>query len=210
MSTYNEKIREYIEENTVVLATNDWGYKVHACKLLDKATGKMAYAFYVQSPEGELSDREVVKRSKIIGKKAFDWLFDYDGDFCRDDITKVKSNFMQKEKDLKVMQSSSRVHFDLVYKDLCEYVEDNQIGDIISIKDNYCNIAATEFKNVIERIECDYKPLEVKKKLKELGLLRVNAGRAYDYNLTDEDGNQYKVISFMYMRSEEENAYVNG
>lgn len=199
MCMVKEMIAKTIEENTVCLHTNAWDYKIRACWLLDNTTKQIAYGFFVQLPDGSLSDRIVLKKSKLKSKNALDWLLDYDGDFKKDDIDKVAWELFDKGDKLPIMETSSKLPIDEVYRQLCEYVEGNEIEDIISIKDGYCNIEVNEFKKIVEEQDFGYKVLELKKALKEYGLLRINKGRAYDYNMTDKDKNTYKTISFKYV-----------
>lgn len=199
MCMVKEMIAKTIEENTVCLHTNAWDYKVLACKLLDNTTKQMAYGLFVQLPDGSLSDRVVLKKSKLKSKNAIDWLIDYIGDFKKDDIDKVIWELFDKGDKLPIMETSSKLPIDEVYRQLCEYVEGNEIEDIISIKDGYCNIEVNEFKKIVEEQDFGYKVLELKKALKEYGLLRINKGRAYDYNMTDKDKNTYKTISIKYV-----------
>lgn len=199
MCMVKDLIAKTIEENTVCLHTNQWDYKVRACKLLDNTTKQMAYGLFVQLPDGSLSDRVVLKKSKLKGRNAMDWLLDYIGGFDRADIDEIKWQLIKGDKELPIMETSSKLSVDEVYRELCEYVEGNEIGDIISIKDGYCNIEVNEFKKIVEEQDFGYKALELKKAFKEYGLLRINKGRAYDYNMTDKDKNTYKTISIKYV-----------
>ena len=199
MGLVKKMIIRAVEKNTTCIHINAWDYKVLACKLADSTTQQTSYGFYVQTPEGEVSDRVMVKRSKFKGKNAMDWILDYQGDFDREDVDKMKNEFMKKHQALPVMDISSKLPIDEVYRELCEYAANNQIDDIVTIKSGYCNIEVKEFQKIVEHLDFGYKVLEIKKAFKELGLLRVNKGRPYDFNITDKDGNQYKTISFKFV-----------
>ena len=195
---------ETIKETTTWVYTNANGYRVLVCKLLDEATKKTAYGFYIQTPNGELSDLIMIKRSQWVGKNSLNWLLDYEGDFTAEDIAAIRSEFQAVEKNLPVKKIGTKLSKVEVYQELCSYAEQNQLPDVITFKDGYCNMDIHLFKEAVTQMDSGYSVLEVKKMLKQIGLLRVNGGRSYDFNAVDSQGKAYKTISFLYQKDETE------
>jgi len=70
-------------------------------------------------------------------------------------------------------------------------------------QDQYANIPTKgTFDTIINDLDCGWKPLEVKKTLKRLKLLRITAGRPYDYADYDDEGEQYRAISLRLKKKE--------
>ncbi len=197
-------IAKTIERVAKCVYTNPWGYEVHACKLYDKGSKRQEIGILIQSPkDGTLSDIIRIKKSQFVNMNLFNFLLDMEGDFDKADIDAVKVQVLAQLKELPERDSSTKVPIEEVYKDLCEYVEGNEKEDIISISDGYCNIAADEFKKILNESDYGYTKLELQKLFKVLGLLRVNNGRVYDFAMTDKYGSQYRTISFKYISSRE-------
>lgn len=203
MNRLKNMIRKNIVENTDCIYQNAWEYKLHACKMVEGTTKKMRYSFWIETPEGEFSEAVTVSLAKCMNKTAFEWLYDYEGGFIRDDVLAVRLAFKRYDTYAKAHSVFDRVDIDLVYQELCEIAESKLEDEVITIRDGYYNIAVKEFKKLVAELDCDYKALEIKKKFKELGILRVNSGRAYDYTMTDKDGSPYKVISIKKIEEEE-------
>lgn len=197
-----KNLAEMITDKMVSIHENEIGYKVWACKLLDKTTKQFVYGFYVQAPEGSLSEVIKRKRSKIEANCSFDWLMDYEGDFKAEDIRKVEHCFKIHEDKLPIVDVSSKLPFEAIYEGLCQYAERRQDQEGISIENGYCNIDVHSFKEALIELDTGYSLLEVKKQLRQYGLLRTDSNRMYDRNVTNKVDGQSKVfraISFRYI-----------
>lgn len=189
-------IQKAISNSTINIYTNQWGFSVLACRLCDHGMKKQGTGIFVQSPDGSISDMSRIKKSQFLKRNTFDFLLDVDGDFDKHDIDCVRKIALHLFKEMPERDVSSKVPIELVYKDLCEYVDGNQKNDIITVSDGYCNVATEVFKRIVKENDYGYTGLEIQKLFKVLGLLRVNKGRMYDWAMTDKDGSQYRTISF--------------
>ncbi|MGE4214609.1 MAG: hypothetical protein AB7E42_07540 [Anaerotignaceae bacterium] len=174
------------------------GYKILACKISDTTSIKEKYRFYIENPEGRVSDPVEINKSRLRKNGNFDWVLDCTGDFEQEDVANVSREFLINCKDLPVLMESEKMSIDQVYRELCIYAKENIKEDVITINGGYCSIEVNEFKKILGEIDSGLKSFEIKKRLKGLELLKVNAGRAFDFNMTAKNGDKYKTITFKY------------
>lgn len=184
--------------NVTLVHENKTGYKVHAFEARDTASMRRSIGILIESPDGKVSPATYVKRSHLIkSNSCFDFLFDCDGDFDREDVDKVKDVISKNMKVIKVKDLSSRPTPEQVYLELCQYVKTNKGNGLLSVSDGYCNIVTDSFDSVLKELNLGYKRLEVLRHFKLIGILRINGSRAYDWKLSDVKGTPYRVYSFM-------------
>ena len=183
--------------NATLIYTNSWNYMVYMFEVQDSGTMRNSYGILIESPNGEVSDITYLKKSQILkSKSAFDFIFDFKGDFDKTDIDGVKAAFMQHLGKAKGVDFSTKSPIEQVYQELCQYVHDHEGERVVSMSDGYCNIDTKEFENIINKFDFGYKRLEILRMFKLIGILRTNKDRPYDWMLTDKEGTQYRVNSF--------------
>lgn len=186
-----------IKEMATLIYTNSWEYKVIMFKVQDYGTLRNSYGFVVEAPDERLSDITYLRRSQIFkSKNAFDFLFDYEGDFDKTDIDGVKAAVMREINKVREVDFSTKYPIEQVYQELRAYVHENDGNGLVSISDGYCNIDTKEFDTIIGAYDFGYKRLEILRMFKLAGVLRTNKNRPYDWMLTDREGTPYRAYSF--------------
>lgn len=184
----------FLVEGVEWIYTNAWKIAVWVAKH-NNGTSE-AVSFQLEDEKGNVTDPILKKTSQLNGKNGFNFLLDLPGGFVRSDIDSIKTKFREVESKLKSATCLDRVPFDEICETLCTQEE---VPDIITKDEEegvtYLNISMEQFKSIVDGGEWGWKPLEVKKRLQLLGLLRVNTGRAYDYAVRDKDGTTYRTIS---------------
>jgi hypothetical protein len=191
--------------NATLLFTNDWEYKVYMAGMADKAAMKQAIGIFVTDPNGNKSDLHKITRSKLFtSKSTFDFLFDFEGGFDRQDIDAIKSKVMDQLKKVQYVDLSERVSIDDAHRLLSEYVNDHYIENCVYIdEDGYCNIEYNDkLPSVIAELELGYKRLELVKMFKILDLLKISGGRVYDFKKYDR-GEPYWTLCFIPFKKDE-------
>lgn len=183
-----------------IIHTNTKGYSVYMLEAQDFGTLRQSFGFFIQSPQGKNSEIVYLKRSQIIKNKgAFDFLFDYDGGFFKSDIDTVKTEALQRmsrPERTEQIDFSSKYPIEQAYQELCRYVHDNDGDDGVCVSGGFCNVDTRNFDAIIKELDLGYSRLELLRWFKIIGLLRTNKNRPYDFMLTDENGQQYRVYRF--------------
>lgn len=190
---------EKMNKKFLNIYTKENGYIVFAALLHDKGTKKQEISILIQDPQGALSEPIPVKKSNLLGKNTFNFFKDYEGDFDDDDILKVSYEIQKYygSNTLPLISNSTKLSQKEVHIELCNYVHKHENTNNISIVNGYCNIPTKIFNSVVNELDMGYTAIEVKKMLKVvLDVLRTNSNRPYGYAMTDEEGEQYRVVSF--------------
>lgn len=183
-----------VHEHSVCIYTNDWGYSVYVLKLECGAMQKVG--FTVVDAEGKPRGTVTTTHSRLTDKNGFKFMMDFVGDFQKLDTDEIGRRFGNVWQKLKPVRADDRVSFDVVYAELSETEEKADIVTKTHTKDgDYINIAVGKFKQIVEEGDWGWKPLEVKRQLRDLGLLRVNKDRPFDYTVVDSKGTPYRTIS---------------
>lgn len=205
--------------NATLIYTNNWDFKVYMSGLTDAATKKQTIGISVVDPEGNMSNMHMIKKSKIIeSKNAFDFMFDFEGDFERSDIININeiAKKLINNHTIHYVNVSEQVTVNEAIRRLCKYVKENEIEDCVyvshekeerdgkEIQVDYYNIDINnKFPSIIEKLELGYKKLDLLKHFKVLEILKVNENRAYDYRRYDKNKNAYRVVCFKELAKEE-------
>lgn len=189
-----------------LIFTSDFEYKVYALTMRDKSSSRVSVEVYIVNPQGEMTDIVTIPKKDIYTKKtAFDFFYDMEGDFCRDDISKIATEILEvikKESSQTVTQKKATMQE--LYYAVCAFIranaeelEDNSSADIF-IKENY-GYMKTDYINqfIKENKELGYgKRVDVLKRLKIMGALVTGSNRPYDISVSvgGEKKHFYKVI----------------
>lgn len=173
-----------------LIYTNSWGYEVYASAMRDMNSTRVSLAMYVVSPQGEMSDIFTVSKKDIYTKKtSFDFFYDIEGDFGRDDISKIAVEVLEVVKDEKGrVITQDRATMSELHSAVCDYIrenaedlEDNESADIF-IRENY-GYMRTEYMDLFVKgnKQLGYsKRIDVLKRLKIMGALINGNNRPYD------------------------------
>lgn len=189
-----------------LIFTSDFEYKVYALTMRDKSSSRVSVEVYIVNPQGEMTDIVTIPKKDIYTKKtAFDFFYDMEGDFCRDDISKIAMEILEvikKESSQTVTQKKATMQE--LYYAVCAFIranaeelEDNSSADIF-IKENYGYMKTDCINQFIkENKELGYgKRVDVLKRLKIMGALVTGTNRPYDISVSvgGEKKHFYKVI----------------
>lgn len=189
-----------------LIFTSDFEYKVYALTMRDKSSSRVSVEVYIVNPQGEMTDIVTIPKKDIYTKKTvFDFFYDMEGDFCRDDISKISMEIMEvikKESSQTVTQKKATMQ-ELYYavcnfiRENAEELEDNSSADIF-VKENYGYMKTDCINQFIkENKELGYgKRVDVLKRLKIMGALVTGTNRPYDISVSvgGEKKHFYKVI----------------
>lgn len=192
--------------NTIgkLIYKNSWGYEVYVAAMRDISSSRVSYEFYTFSPDGEMSDIVTLQRKDAIVKKnAYDFLFNFSGDFARDDIDRIKNimrDFISKENCQGTVQVKATMHE--LYQAVSEYIIENaeSLSDSVQpemfIKDGYGYMRTPCMDNFVkENKELGFKRIEILKRLKIMGVLLPSADRPFDVlvSLDNKKLRYYKI-----------------
>lgn len=184
---------------------SDFEYKVYALTMRDKSSSRVSVEIYIINPQGEMTDIVTISKKDIYTKKTtFDFLYDMDGDFCRDDVYKIKNNVLDVIKsESGQLYTQKKATMQELHEAVCTFIrnnseelEDNPNTDIF-IKDGY-GYLRTDYMSVFikENKELGYgKRVDVLKRLKIMGALVNGTNRPYDISVSvgGEKKHFYKV-----------------
>lgn len=173
---------------------SDFGSKVYAVKAKNGTFQNVI--FQVCDNTGAVSEPIVKTPSQLLGKSGFQFVYNLVGDFDKADLDGIKKGYREKESKLKSLTCIDKCSFIQVYKDLCT-VEEESALITIDRTDNgdYLNIEVHRFKELVADLDWGWRPLDIQRRLRDLGWLRINKGRPYDFKKIDGDGNDYRTIS---------------
>jgi len=191
MFTYN------LKNTATFVYENSRGYRVYMFLAHDRGAMRCSIGTFLESPNGNLSIPTFLKRSQILkSNNCFDFFFDLDGDFDKQDVDHIKAAAMQNLNNLKEMDVSTKLSIEDVHTELCDYVSVNDGNGTVSISNGYCNIDTKAFDGILKELQFGLTRLEILRSFKIMGILRTNLNRPYDWMLTDANGNLYRVYSF--------------
>lgn len=174
---------------------NAFGYDVYGVVTQEKSSTRRSAKLYVVSPNnGEMSEIFTIPRKDVRGKKnCFDFFYDLEGDFTRDDIDSIRNavlNLLNSGSNVVATQDKAtlaQIHqavSDFI-RDNAEELEDNPDADcFIKIKDNFGYMYTGKMKEFLaENKDLGYKKLDILNGLKIMGVLHPNSSRAYDVSV---------------------------
>lgn len=186
-----------------LIYTNSWGYTVYAVVMKDINSSRVSIELYVVSPDDEMSDIITLPRKDIYTKKnCFDFFYDMDGDFARDDIDKIKNEVMKilrsgMETDQKrATMEELHVAVSRFVKDNVEDLKDNPEAEVF-IKDGYGYIKTSKMNAFIKDGGMSgYKRQDILKRLKIMGVLEHGKDRPYDILVSINNNKRrcYKIL----------------
>lgn len=195
-----------MEKLGTLIHTNAWEYQVMALATKDKSSKRMSLHMYTVDPEGNISDIFTISRKDYFTKKnAFDFFYDIEGDFKRDDIDKIRGAVFELFKDENnisitqnkaTMQEIHRAVSDFIREE-CEDLEDNPEANVF-IKDEYGYILPAYMDLFVKSSSKELgfsKRVEVLKRLKIMGALHNGNNRPYDVLISRKGNKQrfYKI-----------------
>lgn len=189
-----------------LIYTSDFEYKVYALAMRDKSSSRVSVEIYVINPQGEMTDIVTIPKKDIYTKKTvFDFFYDMDGGFGRDEISKIANGILEVIKDeSSQLVTQKKATMQELHDAVCTFIrnnaeelEDNIHADIF-IKDD-CGYVKTDYMNVFikDNKELGYsKRVDVLKRLKIMGALVTGKNRPYDISVSvgGEKKHFYKVI----------------
>lgn len=171
-----------------VIFESDFGYKVKAVTMEDKATTRISIDIYIESPEGEMSDLITIQKKDVYTKKNWASVFwGLEADLSRNDIDTIKekiadiikrnpSTYFQSRETLKDMYKIFSAYI-RENKD-CSYEKEGEILTGIFIRNDYgyidsqmLDVFVREYKHI------GYKRIDIIKRLKIMGVLEGAGGR---------------------------------
>lgn len=188
-----------------LIYTTDFDYKVYATAMRDISSTRVSLVLYIENPQGKMSDIITISKKDIYTKKTvFDFFFDMEGNFARDDISKIAVEILEVIKDEKNMTATQeKATMSELHGTVCDYIrnnaedlEDNEDAEVF-IKDNYGYMLTKKMDEFVkDNKELGYKRLEVLKRLKIMGALRTGSNRPYDIlvSVSGVKKHFYKVI----------------
>lgn len=197
-------------DSAFMLCQDDWGNQLWVFKESDRTTSR--YGFQIVTNKQVVGEPIFRKKEQLMGKTGFRFMFSLAADFSYDDTMKARQKFFECQDKMDALEINDKCSMNKMYQNLCIYVKEHeQESDEITIdtvtdedtgngstgQRRYANIPTKRvFDRVISDCDVGWKPLEVKRMLKRLGLLRVTEGRPYDY-AKYRGSEQYRVISFL-------------
>lgn len=188
-----------------LIFTSDFEYKVYALTMRDKSSSRVSVEVYIVNPQGEMTDIVTIPKKDIYTKKTvFDFFYDMEGDFCRDDISKIAMEIMEViKKGCSCTVTQKKATMQELHEAVCAFIrdnseelEDNSDTDIF-IKENYGYMKTDCINQFIkENKELGYgKRVDVLKRLKIMGALVTGTNRPYDISVSvgGEKKHFYKV-----------------
>lgn len=188
-----------------LIFTSDFEYKVYALTMRDKSSSRVSVEVYIVNPQGEMTDIVTIPKKDIYTKKTvFDFFYDMEGDFCRDDISKIAMEILEViKKGGNCTVTQKKATMQELHEAVCAFIrdnseklEDNSDTDIF-IKENYGYMKTDCINQFIkENKELGYgKRVDVLKRLKIMGALVTGTNRPYDISVSvgGEKKHFYKV-----------------
>ena len=177
-----------------LIFTSDFEYKVYALTMRDKSSSRVSVEVYIVNPQGEMTDIVTIPKKDIYTKKTvFDFFYDMEGDFCRDDISKIAMEIMEViKKGGSCTVTQKKATMQELHEAVCAFIrdnseelEDNSDTDIF-IKENYGYMKTDCINQFIkENKELGYgKRVDVLKRLKIMGALVTGTNRPYDISVS--------------------------
>lgn len=200
-------INKELDYKAVFLYENKNNFKIYMTGLNDTSKMIQNIGFFITNNEGDVSEVFPIKRSKLINSKtALNFIYDFMGEFCREDVNQIKRIVDSKISEIPEVTINEKVPVMDAYRMLCRYVIDNQVeNEVFLDKEGYCNINTKVLLSVVNNLELGYKPLEIKRAFKVLNVLVCDKGRTYEYTKYTKARESYRTIRFINIIKEERN-----
>lgn len=198
-------IKKELDYNAVFLYENKNNFKIYMTGLNDTSKMIQNIGFFITNNEGDASEVTPIKRSKLINSKtALNFIYDYMGEFSREDVNQIKRIVDSKISEIPEVTINEKVPVMDAYRMLCRYVIDNQVeNEVFLDKEGYCNINTKVLLSVVNNLELGYKPLEIKRAFKVINVLVCDKGRTYEYTKYTKARESYRTIRFKNIIKEE-------
>ncbi len=179
-----------INNNCNLIYQSKGGYKIYAVKTYEEGSCRIAIEVFTESPKGEKSDIQTVRKSDLFKKKnAVDFILDLDGDFDELSLLTISENlktFVCSE--TKKVTIAEKASPQMLIESLSELLvkeakaQETSEKPTVIVKDGYASVESKAFKDlVIEHSDTwHYTKLDILKRLKIFGYLETSPNRAYD------------------------------
>lgn len=188
-----------------LIYTNAWEYQVYAVVTRDISSTRVSVDIYVLNPKEEMSDIITIPRKDIKDekKKWWNFLYDLEGDFTRDDVDTIKSEILKISNDFQnASLYQNKATMKEIHKAVSDYIVENAEDlDINScpdvfIKDKVGFMTTSMMDEfVLNNKSLGFKRLDILKRLKIMGALQPENTRPYDVliNIGGEKKRYYRI-----------------
>lgn len=188
-----------------LIYTNAWEYQVYAVVTRDISSTRVSVDIYVLNPKEEMSDIITIPRKDIKDekKKWWNFLYDLEGDFTRDDVDTIKSEILKISNDFQnASLYQNKATMKEIHKAVSDYIVENAEDlDINScpdvfIKDKVGFMTTSRMDEfVLNNKSLGFKRLDILKRLKIMGALQPENTRPYDVliNIGGEKKRYYRI-----------------
>lgn len=188
-----------------LIYTNAWEYQVYAVVTRDISSTRVSVDIYVLNPKEEMSDIITIPRKDIkdAKKKWWNFLYDLEGDFTRDDVDTIKNEILKISNDFQnASLYQNKATMKEIHKAVSDYIvenaEDLEINSCpdVFIKDKVGFMTTSRMDEfVINNKSLGFKRLDILKRLKIMGALQPENTRPYDVlvNIGGEKKRYYRI-----------------
>lgn len=191
-----------VERLGTCVHTHKDGHKVFAVVENDINSKKVAVNLYVEYADGSVSDIYSMQRKDVVKKmNSFGNIFEnIEGNFEDCDIAKIREKVRtlvvtsDKSDSMVHIETQSRATLKEIQECICEFIIERMNDDErVFLEDNYGCMETTVMDEFLKcNKDLGYKRIELLKRLKIMGLLKVSNGRPYDY-LESVNGKKVRV-----------------
>ena len=188
-----------------LIYTNAWEYQVYAVVTRDISSTRVSVDIYVLNPKEEMSDIITIPRKDIkdAKKKWWNFLYDLEGDFTRDDVDTIKNEILKISNDFQnASLYQNKATMKEIHKAVSDYIvenaEDLEINSCpdVFIKDKFGFMTTSRMDEfVLNNKSLGFKRLDILKRLKIMGALQPENTRPYDVlvNIGGEKKRYYRI-----------------
>lgn len=188
-----------------LIYTNAWEYQVYAVVTRDISSTRVSVDIYVLNPKEEMSDIITIPRKDIkdAKKKWWNFLYDLEGDFTRDDVDTIKNEILKISNDFQnASLYQNKATMKEIHKAVSDYIvenaEDLEINSCpdVFIKDKVGFMTTSRMDEfVLNNKSLGFKRLDILKRLKIMGALQPENTRPYDVlvNIGGEKKRYYRI-----------------
>lgn len=198
-----------------LIYTNAWEYQVYAVVTRDISSTRVSVDIYVLNPKEEMSDIITIPRKDIkdAKKKWWNFFYDLEGDFTRDDVDTIKDEILKISNDFQnASLSQNKATMKEIHKAVSDYIvenaEDLEINSCpdVFIKDKVGFMTTSRMDEfVLNNKSLGFKRLDILKRLKIMGALQPENTRPYDVLITiGGEKKRYYRIELLEVTEEEE------
>lgn len=188
-----------------LIYTNAWEYQVYAVVTRDISSTRVSVDIYVLNPKEEMSDIITIPRKDIkdAKKKWWNFFYDLEGDFTRDDVDTIKNEILNISNDFQnASLYQNKATMKEIHKAVSDYIvenaEDLEINSCpdVFIKDKVGFMTTSRMDEfVLNNKSLGFKRLDILKRLKIMGALQPENTRPYDVlvNIGGEKKRYYRI-----------------